>query len=591
MTNVLFFISVAVFLFTIVFVIWLSKTQNKVKKHLKKMLVFALGLFLAAVLLYFPKYYYEYEGQLLGGLNAFLNTLINVVVVFTLDPGVLDVANSFTNISESLFPFLVTYLVIIHVLCPIFTISVILSLFKNLSSRISYLLRFFKEVYIFSELNDKSVALAKDLKKNNKNRVIVFCGVKDNEGESDMEIIGDVLELSAISYRREIQNIYFKLHSKKRSINFYLISEDYAKNTNQAVLLLKEYGEINNTNLYLFSNNTESELLLSSVANKKMKVRRIDEAQSLINNQLYYNGVKIFNSAKSISNSVKQISAIVVGLGSYGFEMFKTLLWYGQMDGYALKINAFDKDELAKDKVTFKCPEIMSPSYNGVYVPGEAYYEVEVHSGISTDSQSFVDKINQITDATYVIVALGSDSENIKTAVSLRVIFERMGIKPIIQAVVYNSEVANHLEGITNFKNQKYDIELIGNLESLYTEAIFMDSVMEKKALERHLKWGKEEDFWGYEYNYRSSIASAIHFKARIDCNIEGADKAKEDLSDEVVAKIANLEHRRWNAYMRSQGYIYNPIRNDLGKMHLDLKKFGELDGSGINKDINVGTK
>ena len=118
---------------------------------------------------------------------------------------------------------------------------------------------------------------------------------------------------------------------------------------------------------------------------------------------------------------------------------------------------------------------------------------------------------------------------------------------------------------------------------------------MEHLALERHLKWGQEEEFWQYEYNYRSSMASAIHMKARIACGIPGADKKEEDLTAAERAVIEPLEHRRWNTYMRSEGYVYSgspdkSSRNDLAKMHHDLVAFASLAEEEKRKDSSVGT-
>ena len=110
------------------------------------------------------------------------------------------------------------------------------------------------------------------------------------------------------------------------------------------------------------------------------------------------------------------------------------------------------------------------------------------------------------------------------------------------------------------------------------------------------MKYGSEEDFWKYEYNYLSSVASAIHMRARIKCGIPGAEKAEDELTNEEKLSLAMLEHRRWNTYMRSIGYIYTGIRNkksrsDLARMHHDLVDFKNLSEFDNDKDIRVGSK
>lgn len=239
-----------------------------------------------------------------------------------------------------------------------------------------------------------------------------------------------------------------------------------------------------------------------------------------------------------------QVKSARLGMGNNGTEMVKALTWYGQMDGYRLEINAFDKDELAEEKFVALAPELMSSDYNGVYVEGEAQYQITIHPDVDVRTITFADKISKITNASYVFVALGNDDMNINTAVNLRMYFERIKIHPVIQAVVYNSQQRKALEGIANYRGQAYDIEFVGDIESSYTEDVIIDSELEYDALKRHLKWGKEEEFWTYEYNYRSSMASAIHMKARVKCGIPGADKKEEELSDEERNVIEVLEHR-----------------------------------------------
>ena len=90
-------------------------------------------------------------------------------------------------------------------------------------------------------------------------------------------------------------------------------------------------------------------------------------------------------------------------------------------------------------------------------------------------------------------------------------------------------------------------------------------------------------------------MASAIHMKARVLCGIPGADKEESELTIEERDIIEPLEHRRWNAYMRSEGYVYSgspekSSRNDLAKKHHNLVYFDSLTEEDKRKDSSVGT-
>ena len=122
-------------------------------------------------------------------------------------------------------------------------------------------------------------------------------------------------------------------------------------------------------------------------------------------------------------------------------------------------------------------------------------------------------------------------------------------------------------------------------MEKSYSEDVILNSELENKALERHLKWGVEDDFWKYEYNYSSSVASAIHIKVREACGIAGAGKKTDEQTAEERLMLEQLEHRRWNAYMRSEGFTYAQKRNNLAKTHHCLVEFKKLSQKEQEKD------
>lgn len=558
-------------------------------------LLFA-GVFLASIFMFFPIHNVAGEATALGRWRSLLLSVFHSMQVFTIGCDFSVVKDGLGGCPDGLAVWYLTWAAIIYVIAPIFTFSFVLSLFQNISASLKYLCSYFKDVYVFSELNEKSLILATDIKEKHKKAVLVFTDVFEENEENISELIENAEKIDAICFKKDIVVLDFKKHSKRSPISFFAIGSNETENLNQTLKLIENNKDRADTHIYVFSTKIESALLLTAVDKGQVKVRRINEVQSLVNRVLYDNGGLLFNSAREIDANTKKISAIVVGMGSHGREMVKALTWFGQMDGYKLEINAFDKDLLAEERFAAAAPELMSPNYNGVEVEGEAQYKITVHAGMDVESISFARSIEKIIDATYVIVALGNDDVNINTAVNLRMYFERMKIHPVIQAIVYNSQQKKALQGIKNYRGQAYDIEFIGDMESSYTEDVIIDSDLEADALNRHLKWGKEDEFWTYEYNYRSSMASAIHMKARIQCGIPGADKREDELTEEERNVIEVLEHRRWNAYMRAEGYVFSGAkdkssRNDLAKMHHDLVDFSSLTEEDKRKDSQVGAK
>lgn len=554
-----------------------------------------VGVFLSGTAFFMPVYLSLFSGEA-SALKSLLVSMHDVFQLFTINNDFSLIIDSAGTLSRGIADVYCVLGAVLYVFAPLLTFGFLLSFFKNISAYKNYIIRFFSKAYIFSELNEKALALAESIRACDKKALIVFTDAFENDEEEYCDFIERAKALGAVTFKKDILAVNFKLHSKKSEILFFAISEKESENIAHSLKLLKEYSQRENTRLYVFSAGIESELLLAHAEKGCVKVRRVDDVQSLINRILYEQGSKIFENAIEDENGLKHISAVVVGMGRYGTDMLRSLAWFCQMDGYRVTIDAFDRDEQAADKLAALCPELMSEEYNGVYVEGEAQYFINVHSGVDIDTQSFAGEIKKLSGATYVFVALGDDSENIKAAAKLRMMFERNGAKPVIQAVVRDSDANKALQGIKNYRGQEYHIDFIGDLKTSYSEKVIIDSELEASALSRHLKWGEEEEFWAYEYNYRSSMASAIHMSARITCKIPGAEKTEKELTPEENEGIKRLEHRRWNAYMRAEGYVYSgspdkSSRNDLGKMHHDLINFAELSEEDKQKDIRVGLK
>lgn len=598
MMTVCGLISGAILIASSIYFIALLANKYKHGRFLTPLYVLFTGCFAAVLTLMLPlidlSFIPKDVNSVLRGVARFILAMHNTLQVFTIDIEAQDILESI----QSALPGFTAYFMMMSflmILCPLLTLSFILSLVKNISAYLRLFMSYRRDWYVFSELNNKSIALARDLRKNHKKAAIIFTDVFGKDEEKSYELIEEAKEICAICFKKDIVTINLRQHYKKTQTVFFTIGVDETENVDQALKLINIYKNSVNIRLFVFSKSVYGEILLTKADKGNVKVRRINEVRSLVNRLLYERGEELFENAKPLADGTKKVSCVIVGLGQHGTQMLKALTWYCQMDGYSVEIDAFELDKNAEDRFSVQAPELMSKDYNGVFVPEEAEYTIRIHSGYDVTTKRFADVVSKLNDATYVFISLGSDEANITTAVEMRVLFERMKIKPVIQTVVCNSEAKKALSGITNHRGQAYDIDFIGDTADSYSENVIMNSALEADALRRHMKWGEEEEFWQYEYNYNSSVASAIHAKARIACGINGATKKEEELTPEETATIQKLEHRRWNAYMRSEGYVYSGCpekssRNDLAKMHNDLVNFSLLTEEEKRKDSRVGT-
>lgn len=572
--------------------------------------IITVGIFLSTTACLYPVFMSEYTcTSFVGCLETLFVSIVNALQIFTINAGISDLLGKVENIDfffKESYIFLVTFL---SVIAPILTASFLLSLFFNLSVKLKFIFGCFKDTYVFSELNERSLTLASDIRRNHKKAMIIFTDVLEKEEETFFDLSTRAKSINALLFKDDILTVNFNYHDKSSQISYFIMGANETENIDQTLSLIERYRERELTRIYIFSSTCESELALSGIDKGKLKVRRINEVQSLINHTLYESGDEIFESA--IENEhvdTKNINAVIIGMGNYGTEMIKALAWYCQMDGYKVTIDAFDMKKSAEDEFKALCPDLMSPKYNGVFVKGESEYTIRIHSGIDVNSSEILNIFKTLDKATYVFVSIGSDEENVKVAANMRMAWRRLGASPIIQAVVKNAKTEKILENAANFKGQKYNLQFTGNLEQSYSESVIIDSELEAKALKRHLFWDpkSEDGFWAFEYNYRSSIASVIHKKARGFCRIKNDDKltalyqkaeaegmkqddfkklVKKELGDECKP-LQMLEHRRWNAYMRGEGYEYAEIRDDLAKTHHLLVNFYSLPPEEQDKDI-----
>lgn len=592
--TICFVLAAVIFLGSIVWTVWLIRNKKSRGQVFTPVNVLFGGVLLTAVVLFLPAYWNQEIESSFRGIKALAFSLYSAIRLFAADG---DYEVILENIGGG--DLISLYLVlacVLQVMGPALTFGVVLSFFSNMSANLAYVLSYFKDTYIFSELNERSLTLAADLKKKDPAVAVVFTDVFEPSEDDSYELQERAREIGAICFKKDILVVPFGFHSKDKGLWFFAIAKDENDNVTHGLRLIELYGKRKNSNLYVFSTGAESEALLSSAHSGEMKVRRVDEVRSLINRSLYDEGHLLFTGDLPEVDGEKQITAVVVGMGKHGTAMVKALSWFCQMDGYRVDIHAFDQDELAEEKFAAQCPELLDPKHNGAFAPGDARYRIRIESGVHVETKTFADRIHGLKHASYVLVALGDDALNIRTAMQLRTLFEQCGVKPRIQAIVYSSERREALAGLCNFKGQKYDIDFIGDLESSYTVDVIIDSELEEDALRRHLRWGAESEFWGFEYNYRSSIALSIHTKAKQKQGIAGANKPEEELTAQERAALEDLEHRRWNAYMRSEGYIYSGstdkrTRNDLGKMHHDLVPYEALDDEEKRKDSKVASK
>ena len=361
------------------------------------------------------------------------------------------------------------------------------------------------------------------------------------------------------------------------------------------------------------------EKMIDGWLEERFQMRFIDEIDLFCNQQI------LDHPLYNLPSDKKEIIVMIVGCGYWGMHMLKTIVWAGQIQGYSLKIYVYDK-ESSEIKGSFyqQCPELDNK---------KILKENTIHF-VQADfmSDDFEDKIKDSLNATYVCVATGDDKLNFTVSEKLYRIFRRNAIKknkPDLYTPKIFTRVRKSIKS-DNYSKSSYlkerGIYLFGTADSFFSKGTLFNTQFEKLAFATHLCYcdvlGKEQndadyqlakrDFYSNEYNRRSSMATALHFGAKIlTCNgvIPEKDKPTSDkktkteaFSDEDINAYKNNldkakdvliknEHNRWNCFIASEGWhcatisemqnyipTTNSHKDDLSKSHACLLTFDDLD-------------
>lgn len=556
----------------------------KNSKNVKPIYILLSGAFIATFIIML---YVDYKPEVHGKYTTLFLSLIHSVQVMLLGYDfeflyeAIDITAKYSSITYF-------YISALFFITPVYTFSFVLSFFESITSYLKYLFKRNADIYILSDLSEKSLALAKSIRNKFPEVIIAFTNVFPNSSEETFELIKEAKKHKVLHFKKDISDIGLKFHKKNSKATFFAINENESVNLESALKIINTYKERVNTELYVFSNSKEGQLLLDSVEDGSIKVRRINENRSLAHSMLTN---KLIHENHTEKDNKKIISTLIVGFGGYGSELTKALLWCGQLPDYDLELNVIDKNPDTQSRFKAECPEIIELNKNSKF--GEARYSLNFYNGIDVYTYQFNEIISSLSNTSVVYVSLGNDELNIETAINIRILFERMGLYPVIRAIVYSDIKCSMLNNssLTTHEGESYDIEIIGNITERFSYDVIINEELESIALDCHLRWSDTPEkiqkaitqFNEYEYFRNSSIAAAIHEKYR----------EKLNLSEEIAIVT---EHMRWNAYMRTEGFKYSgshekTSRNDRAKIHNNLHYFYSLKGDDIVKDKNIVSK
>ncbi len=608
------------------------RLANSKKSHtLTVWHIVALGVAIALFATFLPVFYCDFfkEGTYyFNYVTPTLLAILNVGRTFLLDGQfelVRETANAIDN--PALQCGFLHYSALLHLVAPVFTAGYVLSIIKNFFANLRFSATKKRKVYIMSVLNDRSKALAYDIFDtcpDNEKILIVFAGI-ENYRDLDEDDKHFLKTVKATHLIKDIDDLSTK---NKCHVEFFLIDEDESNNLNKAKKIIEKETDEFNRYVFVFARSESVGVVLDSVKQDrdvdKFKIRRVDDVYLLTRRTLQNSNVHLIRKNKAQDNDV--ISILIVGMGKYGVSFLKNSLWFCQMHGVKVEINVVDKrpendgDSYSVIKeLEHDCPELLK--FNDCNIDGEANYSIRFFTGVDCfvsdfdalfDRRQNHDAFERIRRTDMAFVNLGDDDLNINASVMLRTLFDRMNnVKatvdtvaeedmPIIYSVVYDTVKTENLKigerdfSLVNQSNIPYHITFIGCLKDDFKYDMIYDKRCEDDAVYYHVEWvnadekaqkikpdraeqKRKDEIIKYELKeyYRiSSISKSIH-KAAI----------KDLVADMTDEEVRITEHMRWNAYMRTMGYVYGPVKNERAKVHNNLVAYSQLSEYDKSKD------
>ncbi|MBO5317801.1 MAG: hypothetical protein J6A74_05105 [Oscillospiraceae bacterium] len=530
-----------------------------------------------------------------------LEALHRTLRIFVVDIDFTDVAAILQKQPESLQAAYQVLGGVLYALAPVLLFSNLLLLFRDLWAELRFFYISFRPIYLFSQLNDKSIALAEDIFRNPPKArfpwlrrwvcppAIVFTQVCSQQ---DQSLLVRAKAIRAICLKKDVSRLNF--YDKWSRVEIFLIGEKEDENVTQSITIMDKLSDLHkkNVQLYVFSRKESDGCILDSVDygnleqalkrrkmrmlqnrscftlhdGKSFSLRRVDVVQHLIWTSVPQ--MDLFARAKRNGGN---LSVLILGFGSYGQEFFKTLLWFCQFEGIHLKLTVIDKADSpdALSLIGHHCPELML--HNRSAAEGDAQYDIEVLSGVDMQGDTFQQMLcyhgvnapkaklaQRLRETDLAFVSMGDDDLNVETALYLRTLMDQV-------------------------ENRPYRKEMTAEDETVQIYAVVFDEVKSKllRAEEKNRRKASEDGF--FLKNHKNQ---KLHI-----CFLGGLKEqfCYQRINWQLLEQEAYYIHRGWEDIEEQTSQETSPDHNDPAQEcleQLNYHKFEYYRNSSIAKAL-----
>lgn len=565
--------------------------------------VFSVFVFIAFLIMFIPNAYIERgENAFIAVLSAFFDTMDG-----------LSFGNRLGNMIDRFFSAMpgvpqgyILYACIISFLVPVLTTRAVFTVFRDWFTQVRYSINRRKTFHIFSELNVKSLTVARDIIKSDKNARVIFSST--DKKTTDNTYIEQARKINALLTDKTLNVFKTGNSPSDKKLYLYFIGEDKKQNIQ---LALDKFESIRNSareiSVLVFSTDPTAEYVVdlanSGNTNPKVRMELFNEAQRTAYNIVYEHPVY------EVQAEDGNINVMILGAGHIGIELAKAITWCSQMRNCSLSIKVFDKDN-KNEKFGFPFKHLTEKLQKIGTTVNIEFFDCDIFSD-RFDSLRF-------ENADYITIDVGDDASNMAAALQIREIYsrqknisgyfpsERKG--PKIITIIENSETKKIVESLKDSSiipygtvNDVFSLDNIINWKidkaGEFLHACYYSFNRMKENPERAvdslglIEEGIKDYAVQSELNKRSSRSSAIHSKYKFfDIGVDLKDgKLLDAHTDELIKRhtesMLRCEHNRWNVFQTLDGWEpwdKNELKrgrhkDSRAKLHAYLADFDDL--------------
>ena len=525
-----------------------------------------------------------------GAVNdIFFASVLGMLQTFSLDADYQMILSAVSALVDA--PWVRVYVQLILLIAPIIGGAAVLTIIMNIFPSVRYRvhLLFCRKLYIFSCLDESSLSIAQALIE--KKRVgawdmIVFANTsvkEENDTLNSLVYRAENMDAVTLCMKNPPEDLMVPAYV---SVYYDFAKRDQTENINEALTLFTSrksqlescHGEVC---LYIYAQPgiaVEVTEQMYACLDEEMRKKIYISVIPYVTNAIY----------KSLSEhplhrdlgdpeEKEELTVAVIGDGLWAKELIKTAYWAGQYPNKSLRIVSFSKDAAVMED----CIHAAIPEWNAK--GADFNYCDFLFCSFRQDSEEFK---KELEGCGIWYIVKDKAEENMSLAEDLARRLNAMHLTDGKSGAVYcrvEDDALCTMANASSGSNLPFTIYGFGSIKDQYTPSFAEDDQLSFGWMSEG-KWrdyfGQKEGYEDADYRNRSSKAAAAHIPAKMyalgldhggakDGKYKKAllDSFSHFLADSRLRKtwatdIAVLEHRRWNAYIRSDGFCHADIED-----------------------------